>query len=456
MQFYQDDRFLYTAVANFTVSGLTSGESVILIATAPHLREIERLLVERGVDLDLAKGNDWYLPADAEHLLPQIMTGQEPDEFAFKQMVQHLFNNVAADRPTRMFGELVALLALDSNYDAAIQLERCWNDLQAEQQFTLFCAYPMQTLSNDVNGEFLSNILSMHTHVVPAEGYSSLETESARAREIIALQQKALWLETEMAARMKLEVRLQDSLDAEREARKQAEQALAQREEFLSVAAHDLRTPITVLSGHTQLLLRQIQRDPDILASRFATILEVLAGQTTSLADLVDQMLDFSRLDSGKLQITTRQCDLAAIARTVTEGISLNEPDREISFNSNGPVMVDADPIRIEQVLDNLLDNAVRYSAATSSIEVAVQTSGHEARLIVRDHGPGIPAEHRDSIFERFFQLDGKSMSAGLGLGLFISRQVMDLHGGTLTAAHPDDGGLEMTATLPLTSPGTE
>ena len=108
-----------------------------------------------------------------------------------------------------------------------------------------------------------------------------------------------------------------------------------------------------------------------------------------------------------------------------------------------------ADPLRIEQVLTNLVDNAVKYSPAGTAIEVSVVAEPEQVEIVVRDHGIGIPREHQQRIFDRFFQVDVGGHTSGMGLGLYISDQIVRAHGGTIRAELPDDGGTRMVVTLP-------
>ena len=112
----------------------------------------------------------------------------------------------------------------------------------------------------------------------------------------------------------------------------------------------------------------------------------------------------------------------------------------------------EVDPLRLEQVLTNLLDNAIKYSPDGGTIEVAVSRSMDDAlEIAIRDHGPGVPPEKRSLIFERFYQAHGNGHKSGLGLGLYVSRQIVELHGGEITAEFPSDGGSRFVVVLPLT-----
>ena len=121
---------------------------------------------------------------------------------------------------------------------------------------------------------------------------------------------------------------------------------------------------------------------------------------------------------------------------------------------ANEPVECSVDALRLEQVLVNLLDNAIKYSPPTAPIEIALARTTESVALSVRDHGPGVEPGKRDRIFERFFQARDDGGRTGLGLGLYLSRTIVELHGGRLTAEFPDDGGSRFVVHLPISLPG--
>jgi signal transduction histidine kinase len=244
-------------------------------------------------------------------------------------------------------------------------------------------------------------------------------------------------------------------LAREQAARAALERAVEARGEFLSVASHELRTPVASLRGYVQLLLRQCQRpggpDPALLQRALRTIDQ----QSDKLTRLVLQLLDVSRLQAGSLMLDRQSTDLGHLAEeVVTTMQALTTVPLEL--RANGPVWAMVDPVRIEQVLVNLLDNAIRYGVDTGTVEVDVAQVADEevcrpvaARLSVRDRGLSIPVEERQHVFERFLQPGGSRQVGGMGLGLYVSRQIIAAHGGTIVVETPDDGGNRFVVTLP-------
>lgn len=232
-------------------------------------------------------------------------------------------------------------------------------------------------------------------------------------------------------------------LAREREARAAAETAVRTRDEFLSIASHELRTPVTVVKGTAQVLQRAVRLerlDQDRLSHSLDTI-ERAGGR---LALLVDDLLDVTRLQSGRFELRRESVVLGRLIQELVRrlGETLDGSHRVTVQQSDGEVRVEADITRLEQVLDNLLGNAVKYSAAGSEIEVRIEREGDGAAVSICDHGIGLPVGAVEQVFEPF----GRAANAvrrnlpGMGLGLYVSRQIAELHGGTLRAESPGEG----------------
>ena len=174
-----------------------------------------------------------------------------------------------------------------------------------------------------------------------------------------------------------------------------------------------------------------------------------MIDQSVKLARLVEQMLDVSRVKAGRLEIEPQQTDVIPLLRGIVESARQKSEKHPISFEAPPEIEAVLDPLRVEQVVVNLLDNAIKYSPHGGKIEIEASTRGGAISIAVRDHGLGIPPEHRDRIFEQFYQAHAGGSAAGMGLGLYISRQIAELHGGTLTAEFPDDGGSRFVLLLP-------
>ena len=229
----------------------------------------------------------------------------------------------------------------------------------------------------------------------------------------------------------------------DRMAREQAAQRI--KDDFLSIVSHELRTPLTSIQGYSQLLEGRLRGE---LAgeSKEMAHLRVIRSQVSRMRRLVDDLLDVSRIDRrGGVSIEPIDFDMAEEVRGAAVRIGREHAERRIEVTAPERMDVHADRDRLDQVLTNLIENAVKYSPDGGPIRVVAERRGGEVEVRVSDAGIGIPPEHRDHVFERFYQADGddgRRRFGGLGLGLYISRAIIDAHGGRIWAApNVEDGG---------------
>jgi signal transduction histidine kinase len=234
------------------------------------------------------------------------------------------------------------------------------------------------------------------------------------------------------------------------------EAALRARDEFLSVASHELRTPITAL----QLVLDGLVRAHDRGAVEPADVLRRLKraqAQGERLAALVKDLLDLSRARAALVELSPEEVNLSAVARDVADrlGEGLARTGTPVRVTAPASVIGRWDRLRLEQVLTNLLANAGRH-ASGAPVDVAVEPlADGGARLVVRDRGRGIPPADRARIFEPFIQLDPMHGAGGFGLGLWIVRRIVAAHGGTIRAEDAPGGGAAIIVELPAEAPDT-
>jgi PAS domain S-box-containing protein len=256
----------------------------------------------------------------------------------------------------------------------------------------------------------------------------------------------------DITERKQAEAQRAELLEREQAARAEAE-AVRLREAFLAVAAHELKTPVTSLRGFTQLLIRQLDKAGSLDPPLVRRTLQVVDRQSEKLARLASQLLDVSQMEVGKLRLDRSPTDLTQLIEGVVAAARLTTERHTLRVCAPAPVWALVDAPRFGQVAAILVDNAVKYSPEGGTITVAVRRPATDtAQLTVRDHGIGIPPEHRQWIFDRFYQAHtgrtGQHLS-GVGLGLYIARQVVELHGGRIRAEHPSDGGTRFIVTLP-------
>jgi PAS domain S-box-containing protein len=222
----------------------------------------------------------------------------------------------------------------------------------------------------------------------------------------------------------------------------EAREAVRARDEFLTVAAHELRTPLTSLRLQVQRAARE-EDAPDAARLTFRSV--------ERLCRLADQLLDVSRMAGGQMALQFEQADLLGIvqetAARLREEAARNGSD--IQVLSSGPVRADCDPLRIEQVVENLLTNAIKYGRG-KPIEVSVSALDRSASVTVRDHGIGVRAEEQARIFEQFARAVSVRKYGGLGLGLFLSRQIVEAHGGSIRVSSVPGSGATFSVEFPL------
>jgi signal transduction histidine kinase len=227
----------------------------------------------------------------------------------------------------------------------------------------------------------------------------------------------------------------------ERVAREQ--QATRVKDDFLSVVSHELRTPLTSIQGYSQLLEARLR--PDRAESKEMAHVGVILSQVMRMRRLVDDLLDVSRIDRRwGITIEPVDIDLAELVRDAVSRTRRAQPEREISLATPESIPVRLDRERIDQVLGNLLDNAVKYSPDGGPVSVTVEADEAAVEVRVSDTGIGVPPEKREHVFERFYQADDGDRGrryGGLGLGLAISRAIVDAHRGRIWAEANEAAG---------------
>lgn len=237
----------------------------------------------------------------------------------------------------------------------------------------------------------------------------------------------------------------------EHAARLEAQEAVRVRDGFLSVAAHELRTPLTSLLGHAQLVQRRLSKQGG-LSERDSRALQVIAEQAIRLNRMISTLLDSAQLDRSGLRIQRRPLDLVWLARQVVEELRPTAADHTLMFSADGgPMLVSGDEVRLVQVLQNLVGNAIKYSPAGGEIGVDVGRRGAEAHVRVVDQGLGIPAEALPNLFRRFYRVESlQEQVSGMGLGLYIVHEIVALHGGRVEVESVEGQGSTFHVFLPL------
>ncbi|HYD05909.1 MAG TPA: ATP-binding protein, partial [Reyranella sp.] len=239
-------------------------------------------------------------------------------------------------------------------------------------------------------------------------------------------------------------------LEAERAARAEAERASRLKDEFLTTLSHELRTPLNAILGWSRIL--NVSGDP----AKMAQGLEIITRNARTQAQIIDDLLDMSRIMAGKIQLELQPLDVARVVELAAETVRPTAETKGVTLHldlPSEPGRVSADPARLQQVFWNVLSNAVKFTPAGGRIDVRVGRQGSFAEVSVTDTGEGIAPEFLPHVFDRFRQLDSSTTRrhGGLGLGLSIARQLIEGHGGVIRAASQGSGkGSRFTVLLPF------
>jgi signal transduction histidine kinase len=467
--------------------GLTVGEPLVVISTAPHRDSFKTSLATRGVDIEHARLTGHLTWLDAAETLSTFMVGDLPDADRFKRALGKVLDSTrdrrSQNRTVRTYGEMVDLLWKQGNTVGALRVEELWNELAHTHSFTLLCAYAMGNFYKEAHGAHFHEICRHHTRVIPTEDYT-LATDDARAMHIALLEQRARALEAEVEQRKQLEQRLrgavydrkraeqalleseralkasladrEELLAREQEARMAAERANRVKSEFLAVMSHELRTPLNAIAGHIQLVELGVH---GAVTDAQGDALRRAQRSQRHLLSLINDLLNLARAESGQV---TYQLEPIAPRRFLADLVGIVEPlgrAKRISLellpanDERALGTMRGDPDKVQQILLNVLTNAIKFTPDSGQITVEVLRVESQDRIaiVVHDSGIGIPPEKLETIFQPFVQLamDPAGRHDGVGLGLAISRDLARGMGGDLVAASALGNGAAFTLTLP-------
>jgi PAS domain S-box-containing protein len=247
--------------------------------------------------------------------------------------------------------------------------------------------------------------------------------------------------------RKRIERERERLLAEERTIREQLAETIKARDDFIAIAAHELRNPLNVSALSLQLLHRVTSANPEL--ARIQNLVEKSIGQLARLGQIVDRLMDVTRAQAGILELYREPFDLAELTREVVNRFRFENPMIPIGLNAEVPVEGHWDRLRMDQAVGNLVSNAVKYGQG-QPIEVGVYREVGRATVVVRDHGPGIPPDDQKRIFERF-QRANNGAAKGLGIGLWLTKHIVEAHRGELRVDSEPGHGSAFTLEVPLT-----
>ncbi len=305
-----------------------------------------------------------------------------------------------------------------------------------------YLAIPVQSRT----GEIIGGLFFGHPEPGVFTARSERLVEGVAAQAAVAIDNARLFEDVKRAAEERAEL-----LEAERRARAEVERVSIMKDEFLATLSHELRTPLTAVLGWSELLLDGAA-DPAHLKRG----LETIARNARAQAKLIEDLLDMSRIVSGKVRLDVQRTDLEAVVEAALDAVQPSADAKELRLLKiidplAGPVF--GDPDRLQQVIWNLLSNAVKFTPKRGRIQLTVGRVNSHIEITVTDSGPGISPEFLPHVFERFRQADASTTRkyGGLGLGLAIVKQLVELHGGTVRAESQGEGaGATFIVSLPF------
>lgn len=297
----------------------------------------------------------------------------------------------------------------------------------------------------------LSGIIKLITALVSWTTVLVLFRLLPRALALPGVEQLNKQLHAEMEQRRQAEDEREKMLISERAAREQAEQAGRMKEEFVATLSHELRTPLNAILGYITLMREEEEGNDELLKK-----IEVIERNALAQKHLIEDLLDTNRIITGKLRLDVQLVDLGSMIEAALDTLrpqAFSKGVRLGKVTDSSPILVRGDPARLQQVLWNLVNNAIKFTPSGGRVEVVLERVNSHVEVSVSDTGIGIEPDQLANIFERFTQVDSSSTRryGGLGLGLAISKTLVEMHGGTILAKSPGKGkGATFRVSLPL------
>jgi signal transduction histidine kinase len=454
VQFYEDEDFLLDTVVGFLRTGLEVGDRLLVVADEEHRERIRAALAPCLNEHPL--GDDALVMLDAAETLARFMVGETLDKARFDAFLSGCLSLLTSDGKApkiRAYGEMVNLLWRRGNPKAAIRLEELWNEVRKVHPFALLCGYALSApLASSDAGDFAS-VCDNHDLVLPTERFFRHASRAAELREVSILQHRARSHSAERARRLELEQavsaatqalhRFEDKLAQstlrEREVRAKAEADDAFEELFLGILKNDLRKPLRAILETAQALSSEgLRRDKD-------APLRHLVSTTRHIERMVAQLVDVTRVRSaGGLDVVPSDGrDVVPVVAKVVDEASRTSPEYTVVLHAPSTCVLRVDVARFEEVIANLVSNAVVHGDPAWPVNVTIAPLGAEVSISVQNCGEPIAPEVRAMLFSPFARgARPRRGPAGLGLGLYLSELIVTALGGRIDVESTQGGTL--------------
>jgi len=377
---------------------------------------------------------------EAESIIEAIRNGEVDALIVKKDNEPQLYTLRSADHTYRVF--------IEKMHDGAVTLNRQGVIVYCNSSFSGMLHIPISDL---LGKQFLDIIPPAYkpavSNLLERAWHSDSKAEISIPGENRSLPVLLSLSRLEIDGGQSLSIIITD-LSFQKEAQQQKKN-LEQKDEFISIASHELKTPVTSIKGYIQLLRHSFKQEGNTRAEEMLGRADV---QVNKLSKLISELLDVRKIEHGQLQYNEESFDLSALVNEMVQELLSFSNTHELRCTAADTCMVYGDRNKISQVISNLIENAIKYSPAGTNVLIDVKRAGDKACCSVQDFGMGIPHGEQDKIFGRFYRVGGslENTYAGLGLGLYISAEILKRHNGKLTVESEYGKGSTFCFELPL------
>ena len=450
VELYESDEFLVDSVCGFVEPALLAGDPVIVVATAAHREKFTTELAQRGLDVSPPGSHGQFISLDAAETLDRFMVGERPDPTRFAETLGPMIAQAAgATGRVRVYGEMVALLWADGNTEAAVALERLWNDLAATHPFSLLCAYPVVAVARASSTAPFRAMCREHTRVIPTESYSKLDDRDDQLYALALLQQEAAAATAESSALRAQQTQLVAAAREVAAARDEAIAASRATCELMTALTREMRTAAEAVVDLTARLVTTPLTDDQRLR------VEGAGAAGRALLGAVDDVANFSELEAG-LAPQVGALDLGRLVEEVRQLMAQPARQRGLdlvaSCDAALPLVRRGDAVRLRRVLVHLVAHALEVAGKGAVVVRALPANDGQVHFEVAETGSGTSPADLDRVFGGFVEDDPSStgLPEGAMVGLSISRRLVEAMGGRTGVASRPGRGSTAWFTVPL------